>query len=97
MGNKSLNYLLKRRRYNVCTMYLCSAAKNAPGVPRGVKERPWGPFLTRNCRFPDLLCRCRPYDGHGLHVGHGAMGHNGVACRGLEHPCETSGLLILSI
>ena len=20
------------------------AAKNAPGVPRGVKERPWGPF-----------------------------------------------------
>ena len=47
MGNKSLNYLLKRRRYNVCTMYLCSAAKNAPGVPRGVKERPWGPFFNQ--------------------------------------------------
>ena len=54
-------------------------------------------FFTRNRRFPDLQCWCRPYDGHGPHGWHGAMGHNGVAGWGIEHPCETSGLLILSI
>ena len=34
------------------------AAKNALGVPCGVKERPCGPFFDQKL-FPDSQCRCK--------------------------------------